>query len=525
VIVVGSGIAGLTTAIRASRTHQVTVVTKAAIGDGATTHAQGGIAAAMFSDDSPRIHAEDTLRVGGGLNARRAVDILCSDGPARLRDLMSLGVSFDRNGDEIARGLEAAHSRSRIVHAGGDRTGMAIQAVLVAALRTSGVRILEHTFVEDLIVDESRVVGAVLRHANGALESLAADSVVIATGGGGQLYPHTTNPIVSTGDGVALALRAGAVVRDLEFVQFHPTTLALPGNFLISEAVRGEGAVLLDASGHRFMTDEHPDAELAPRDILARGIARRAARDGVPVLLDATGLGPDFLRQRFPGITGTTARLGLDWTREPIPVVPAAHYWMGGIGTDEWGHTSVPGLFAVGEAACTGVHGANRLASNSLLEGLVFGWRCADALAGQWPDVREPSADAVVIETGCETGRETGRETGVATGGEASETVDRARIQRLMWSAAGLFRTESSLSEAASQLAGWRAAAPAESATTTEAVTAAETGNLLVLARAVVAAARARRESRGAHFRSDFPHTVPAFAHHIELVGKAVVPC
>lgn len=515
VLVIGSGIAGLVTAIRASTTHRVTLVTKTALGDGSTLRAQGGIAAALFADDSPSIHAEDTLRVGGGLNSRAAVDVLCREGPARVRNLIELGVTFDRDGGQLARGREAAHSRDRVAHAGGDRTGAEIQAVLVAALRASPVTILEHVFTRELIVDAHRIVGAVVQHRSGATEVLGADAVVLATGGGGQLYSHTSNPSVSTADGVALALRAGAVLRDLEFYQFHPTTLAMPGNFLISEAVRGEGATLVDVSGRRFMTDEHSDAELAPRDILARGIARRAAAQGdAPVLLDATGLGAEFLTRRFPGITAETQRLGLDWLHNPIPVTPAAHYWMGGVRTDEWGRTSMAGLFAVGEAACAGVHGANRLASNSLLEGLVFGWRCAnalddDALADLRPDDTEPSTDAMVMEP---------QSAGTAP-------VDRAQLQSLMWRSAGLFRDEQSLAGAVAQLALWRVEMPPESATSSERMEAAETQNLLDVARATVAAALARRESRGSHFRSDFPHPVPSFARHLDVAEKATAPC
>jgi L-aspartate oxidase len=509
-LVIGSGVAGLVAAVRASTTHQVTLITKTALGEGASIYAQGGVAAALFNDDSARIHADDTLRIGGGLNSRRTVDILCTEGPARVRDLIDLGVAFDRDGGELARGLEAAHSRDRIVHAGGDRTGAEIQAALVAAARKSRVQILEHVFVEELIIDGNRVVGAVLMHPNGIVESLEADAVVLATGGGGQLYPHTSNPAVSTGDGVALALRAGAALRDLEFFQFHPTTLAMPGNFLISEAVRGEGAVLVDSSGHRFMTDEHPDAELAPRDIVARGIARRAAeQSGAAVLLDATALGAAFLKRRFPGITAATAHLGLDWLSDPIPVTPAAHYWMGGVRTDEWGRTSIPGLFAVGEVACTGVHGANRLASNSLLEALVFGWRCVDALAEPWPEDAEPAPGAIAVEPQV----------------DPSEPVDRASLQSLMWRTAGLFRDEKSLTEAATQLARWYVVVPPASAASAAAIAAAETRNLLDLARVMVASARMRRESRGAHFRSDFPHADPTFARHVDLARKAVITC
>ena len=497
VIVVGSGIAGLIAAIETSRKHAVTLITKAELSESNTRYAQGGIAAALFEDDSVAEHVADTLRAGAGLSDKSVVEVLCSEGPARVRDLIRLGVAFDQHNGELARGLEAAHSRPRVLHAGGDATGFAIESALVHTIRATGnITILEHTFVKDLIVHEGRVVGVEILDADGNPRSLSADAVILASGGAGQLYLHTTNPAVATGDGIAIALRAGAELADLEFYQFHPTTLAVPGNFLISEALRGDGAVLLDAEGHRFMKAVHPGAELAPRDVVARGIAEQmAAQSGAPVFLDASALGADFLRERFPTIDAACRTYGFDWASQPVPVTPAAHYWMGGVRTDEWGRTSLPGLFAVGEVACTGVHGANRLASNSLLESLVFAWRCASLLSHDdfsgkaWPVFTD---EATVLPLQQEVGSAT--------------LVDRKALQTLMWEAVGIYREESVLQRAAKQLCLWKP----EGTTASDY----ETANLLDLGRVMVAAASMRQESRGAHWRNDFPETSPSFQHH-----------
>ena len=491
VIIVGTGIAGLVAALRAARTRSVILVTKAELGESNTRYAQGGIAAVMFADDSVQSHIDDTLLAGAGLNLREAVEILCAEGPERIRDLLALGVEFDRENGVLARGHEAAHSRARILHAGGDATGAKIESALVRAVRASTVQILEYTFVRDLLVVDGHVRGVETVDAVGNVRRLTADAVILASGGAGQLYSHTTNPAVATGDGAAAAFRAGARLADLEFYQFHPTSLAVPGNFLVSEAVRGEGATLLDATGRRFMADWHPDAELAPRDIVARSIARQmAAQGGAPVLLDATGLGAAFLAERFPGIERVCLAHGFDWSREPIPVTPAAHYWMGGIETDLWGRSSLPGLYAVGEVASTGVHGANRLASNSLLESLVFAWRSVEALDQPWPDARL-RPDTVFSEAG----------TGI------SEPFARADLRALLWNDAGLFRSAMGLESARVRLAGWRAPSGTSFA-------ALEDRNLLDLATLLVDAALARRESRGAQYRDDYPETDPLFARH-----------
>jgi L-aspartate oxidase len=504
VMVVGSGLAGLLAAVEAAEGGaEVLLVTKAGLADANTTRAQGGIAAALWPDDSIAAHVADTLAAGAGLCDRAAVEVLCAEGPNRVRELIRRGVRFDRAGGGLARGLEAAHSAPRILHAGGDATGAEIERALIAAL--NGPEIREHTALADLVVDDGRVVGVEL--GDGTIE--LGDAVVLATGGAGQLYAHTTNPAVATGDGVAAAWRAGAELADAEFYQFHPTALAAPGSFLISEAVRGEGAVLRNSRGERFMRDVHPDAELAPRDVVARGIAtemraalvgddpvgRRApdaeraalARSGA-VFLDATALGASVLARRFPTIDAATRAAGFDWARDPIPVTPAAHYWMGGIATDSTGRTSLPGLWAVGECASTGVHGANRLASNSLLEAAVFAHRAA-------ADLAEYAVDAVMSRAYPQQVR-TRR---AAAPEEPAAPFDRGALQAIMWRHAGVQRSGAGLRHAASVLATWH----------TDHL---EDRNLLDLARVVVDAALAREESRGAHYRTDFPTPSPDLA-------------
>ncbi len=498
VVVVGTGIAGLITAYRASRDHEVVLVTKAELAESNTKYAQGGIAAALFPDDSPASHVADTMRAGAGLCDPVAVEVLCTEGPQRVRELMALGVEFDRVNGELARGHEAAHSARRVIHAGGDATGLAIEVALLRAVRALAVEVHEHTFMRDLlVVDEPlgrRVVGIVAVGPDGVSRDIPADVVVLASGGAGQLYSHTTNPSVTTGDGVAAAWRAGAVLADVEFYQFHPTSLAAPGNPLVSEAVRGDGAVLLDENGRRFMFDVHPDGELAPRDVVARGIAAQMARQGGrPVMLDATALGADYLATRFPGITRVTREHGFDWATEPIPVTPAAHYWMGGIRTDIDGRTSLPGLFAVGESTCTGVHGANRLASNSLLESLVFAWRASDALATR-QEPKAPGRPATL--------------TYVDAPVDAHAVVSRGELQQLMWTHVGLERSLETLREASARLASWHVAS--------DDVESGELRNLLDLARIVVHAALVREESRGAHDRLDFPGTREEYEFSLE---------
>lgn len=517
VLVIGSGIAGLVAAIHASERHQVVVVTKDVLGQSNTRYAQGGIAGVMFDDDRVEDHIRDTLLAGAGLCDEAAVRVLCTEGPDRIRELIAFGVAFDRDGDQFAKGLEAAHSYPRVLHAGGDATGAAIETALVATLEARGVPVLEHTFLVDLELADGSVTGARLRSAERGAFTVAADHVILATGGVGQLYPFTTNPSVATGDGAAAALRAGAMLADVEFVQFHPTALTTPGSFLISEAVRGEGAVLRDASGERFMQALHPDAELAPRDVVARGIAQAmAAQGGLPVTLDATGLGAERLAERFPGIDEQIRASGVDWSRTPVEVAPAAHYWMGGIATDLDGRTSVPGLYAVGEVARTGVHGANRLASNSLLEGAVFAARAVaaiDSASVTGTPVAEPLPGATRIELAAPEAEPPVRDPGHAA-------FSRAALHTIMWRCAGLVRDEVGLAEAQDVLDAWarETAQPAVSATPEVTQGDAEDRNLLLLARAVVASARQRHESRGAHARADFPLIDPGQASSLAVV-------
>ncbi|WP_426320266.1 L-aspartate oxidase [Microbacterium sp. E-13] len=532
-IVVGSGIAGLLTALHAAEHGcRVTLVTKDVLEHANTRYAQGGIAGVMFSDDRADDHLHDTLVAGAGLSDPAAVRVLVDEGPARIRELIELGVGFDRDeAGGFVKGLEAAHSYPRILHAGGDATGTAIEKALVARLRGSDVTVIEHAFLIDLVRSSApdpsngrgRVTGIELLvgetdAAPGRRLMLEADAVVLATGGAGELYAHSTNPEVATGDGIAAAIRAGAAVADLEFFQFHPTVLegradatglAAGGSFLVSEAVRGEGATLIDERGRRFAFDAHPDGELAPRDVVARAIARQMeAQDGRPVLLDATRIHSAdpaeraaFLARRFPTIDRAVRERGLDWARQPIPVTPAAHYLMGGVATDLFGRTTLPGLYAVGEVARTGVHGANRLASNSLLEGAVFGARAGDAIAadaasGSWPHIPvHPSpayANSAVSRTHV-TNEPEGH-----GGSTPAPAFTRDALQQLLWEDAGLVRDEAGLAHAASVIAVWRAQ---QRMPVTEHDL--EDENLLLVAERLVAAARARTDSVGAHFRSD----------------------
>ncbi|GAB3602303.1 L-aspartate oxidase [Microbacterium aureliae] len=524
-VVVGSGIAGLTVALHARRRGcRVTLVTKDVLEHANTRYAQGGIAGVMFDDDSAAAHVHDTLVAGAGLADPAAVQVLVDEGPARIRELIDAGVAFDTAADgSFVKGLEAAHSYPRILHAGGDATGTAIERALVARLRASGAEVVEHAFLLDVVLEDGRAAGVDLlvgedASTPGRRTRVSADAVVLASGGAGELYAFSTNPEVATGDGIAAALRAGAPVADLEFFQFHPTIVAIGEPFLISEAVRGEGAVLRDEHGHRFALDDHPDGELAPRDVVARSIARAMARQGGrPVVLDATALHSDdpaerarFLAARFPTIEAALRDRGVDWARHPVPVTPAAHYLMGGVVTDLVGRTGIPGLYAVGEVACTGVHGANRLASNSLLEGAVFGARAGDAIAadhasGRWPDavLRRGATPPVVVAHGL--------------GGEASATpFSRGALQHLMWTHAGLVRDEAGLARAATQLTAWLAE-PRRPVTEADH----EDQNLLLVAAHLVAAARARPRSAGAHHRSDAADAASGIAHPVIEKGAA----
>jgi L-aspartate oxidase len=522
VVVVGSGIAGLTAALHARQAGcDVTVVTKDVLDHTNTRYAQGGIAGVVFADDSVDDHIHDTLVAGAGLADAEAVEVLVTEGAQRIQDLIDAGVEFDRDADgALVRGLEAAHSFPRILHAGGDATGRAIQRALVERVQSEPIRIREHAFLLDLVVDGGRVRGVEIlltseATAHGERRRIPADAVVLATGGAGQLFSHTTNPTVATADGLAAAIRAGADVADLEFVQFHPTVMprveadsgSSQSAFLISEAVRGEGAVLRDDHGRRFMTRVHPDAELAPRDVVARAIAAQMAEQGGrPVMLDATGLPRGrgergeqtgaFLARRFPTIDQAVRARGLDWSREPVPVTPAAHYLMGGVTTDLHGRTSLAGLYAVGEVARTGVHGANRLASNSLLEGAVFGARAGDAVARDAASLR--AGDGWLGPRVSTRGAQV-RSTPESRRGAAPTPFHRTALQELMWTHAGVVRTGEGLRRAAARLSLW-ASRPNDDIDT---IRAAEDANLLLVAGELVRAAIARRRSVGAHYRSD----------------------
>ncbi|GAA4077568.1 L-aspartate oxidase [Actinomadura miaoliensis] len=496
VVVIGSGIAGLVTALRCRPHGRVLLVTKALLDAGSTRWAQGGIAAALAADDEPGEHLADTLTAGVGLCDEAAVRVLVTEGPEAVRRLIDLGAEFDRAADgSIALTREGGHRRRRIAHAGGDATGAEISRALRAALKDADIEVVEHALVLDLLKDAAGRAAGVTLHVMGEGEpggvgAVRARAVVLATGGLGQVFSATTNPDVSTGDGVALALRAGAEVTDLEFVQFHPTVLWLGDDArgqqpLVSEAVRGEGAHLVDASGTRFMLGRHELAELAPRDVVAKGIMIRMRETGAShMLLDGRHLGARTWERRFPTILAACRDHGIDPVIDPIPVVPAAHYASGGVRTDLFGRTSVPGLYACGEVACTGVHGANRLASNSLLEGLVFAERIAAALPA-------------------DLGEATG-EPEPPRGAQGLVHPDaRGEIQRIMTAYAGVLRDADGLATAARELD--RLAATTSSGAAEPGVAAWEATNLLTVASAIVAAAGLRDETRGSHWREDRP--------------------
>ncbi|MEX0784624.1 MAG: L-aspartate oxidase [Dehalococcoidia bacterium] len=487
-IVIGSGISGLFVALEARHLGPILVLTKGSIDDCNTRWAQGGIAAALGPLDSPEQHLADTITAGAGLVDLEAARILCYEAPARIRDLIRYGVAFDSLGGEVALGREAAHSHSRILHAGGDRTGAAIENALGAAALDPTITILDFTLATAIVKDErGRVTGVeAIDLGSGRTERYQAPAVIIATGGAGQLFSHTTNPEIATGDGIALGFAAGAEVADLEFYQFHPTALRVPGApaFLISEAVRGEGAVLRNDAGEAFMARYHGLKELAPRDIVARALVAEMRDTGADhVLLDCTGLKSIDLAARFPGIFAFCKSVGIDMREQPIPVAPAAHYLMGGVRTDVNGRTTVPGLYACGEVACTGVHGANRLASNSLMETVVFGKRVVEALAAedQSPAAAAEDTSRVTLPPG--------------------RTGTKAELQRLMWQCAGIEREVRGLEGALTRLTE----AGGEESITPRSREAWERAQMHVVSRLMLEAALRRTESRGAHYRGDYP--------------------
>lgn len=507
-IIIGSGIAGLNTALLAAEHGSVLVITKERIDDCNSRYAQGGIAAAIGPGDSATLHQRDTLEAGAGLCDPDAVAVLTGQGPGSIAGLIEWGVPFDTMHGQVALGREGAHSMPRILHAGGDATGQHIENTLAERVRSSpNITVLEYTHAVSICVEDGAAAGVEVMGADGSRRrTFESRIVVVASGGAGQLYRYTTNPQVATGDGVALAFLAGADVMDMEFYQFHPTALWLDGapTFLLSEAMRGEGAILRNAAGNPFMADYHPMADLAPRDVVSRAIAAEMERaDGQPALLDITHLPAAGVASRFPTIYAECRKYGLDITREAIPVAPAAHYMMGGVRIDTWGRTNIVGLYACGEVACAAVHGANRLASNSLLDTVVFSRRLVDATLGNAPEyaaddgdnVRIPLADRAMV---CATVPERGRE----------------NLQDLMWRNAGITRNGTRLLLTARILNLWQRTMPMP-----ETAADYELRNMLMSSRLIVEGALQRRESRGAHHREDFPDPSDEWQRHV-VVGR-----
>jgi L-aspartate oxidase len=539
-IVIGSGIAGLRAAIALAPVGRVLILTKAEPTESNTGYAQGGIAVALGDDDSPALHAADTVKARDALCDEEAVRVLVEQGPPYVTELVEWGTRFDRDAEgRLSRGREAAHSVRRVLHAG-DTTGREIARVLwrrVSALPS--VETANHALVTELLVEDGRVAGVRFFDQLGFPRDARARATLLATGGAGHVFKETTNPPVATGDGVALAFHAGACVADLEFVQFHPTALNVRGapRFLISEALRGDGARLLNARGDAFMGGYHPDGDLAPRDVVARSIVREMERTAGPVFLSLSHLDPAYVVHRFPTIADMCRQINLDLARDPIPVGPAAHYIMGGVGTDYWGRTSIPGLFAAGEVACTGVHGANRLASNSLLEGLVFGARAATAMqqggGGQWSvtgDQWMPAPPITDHRSRPTDHRSPNTDRRSPTDHRRSSTDHRSlttsEVRDLMWKSVGLFRTGEGLRDAGAKLeAAYLAHRRALDDARADDADAWKQFNLVTVARLIARAALRRQESRGAHYRQDFPerddvHWKIHLVDHIDAYGE-----
>lgn len=492
-LVIGSGIAGLRAALSLAEAGEVVILTKADPGESNTGYAQGGIAAALAPDDSPELHARDTIGAGDGLCVPEAVEVLVREGPGYVRELIEWGAAFDRDAEgRPSLGREAAHSVRRVLHAR-DATGREIARLLWS--RVTGhprIRVVEDAAATDLMLREGLCTGAAFVTAAGAQGTVAAASTLLATGGAGQVFRETTNPAIATGDGIAMAARAGARVIDLEFVQFHPTVLNVEEapRFLLSEALRGEGARLVNDAGEPFMQRYEAAGDLASRDLVARAIVREAERTGAPVYLTMAHLDPEFVRRRFPTIAQACAHAGLDLARDAIPVSPAAHYLMGGVETDLDGRTSIAGLFAAGEVACTGVHGANRLASNSLLEGLVFGARAALSMQAAVRPAALGQGD--VLEA---TLRPT----------KAGQVPAAYEVRDLMWRSVGLLRTRHALEAAVAALEAWAGAAAAVPAARGCDPELRRVASIVTVGWLVARAALRRQESRGGHFRTDFP--------------------
>jgi L-aspartate oxidase len=509
-LVIGAGIAGLRAAIELAPAGRVLVLAKSELTESATQYAQGGIAVALSDEDEISLHLHDTLAAGNGLCNEAAAQVLVEEGPERIQELIEWGTEFDRSGTKLTFTREGAHSRSRVLHAHGDSTGREIGRALYAKAQSlKSISFSEFEFTSDLWVENGRACGAWLMTPAGERHAITATAVLLATGGLGQVYRETTNPGVATGDGVAMAYRCGAEISDMEFVQFHPTALYVKGapRFLLSEALRGEGAYLRNMELHRFMHKYHEAGELAPRDVVSRAIVHELELSRAPdpvVYLDLTHLDSDHVRKRFPRIYDTCLRYNLDIGVDLLPVRPAAHYAMGGVRSDLEGRTSVTGLYAAGEVACTGVHGANRLASNSLLEGIVFGARAAQAMRNQ------PRADAVRDRSNSQS----------AAVPQASKGVDReiARIRELMWNNVGVVRSGDSLRHAIADLEKMTSELPPANSRRL-----CEAHNLRDVALLIARSALAREESRGAHYRTDFPaHNDAKFKTHSVVKGPAV---
>jgi L-aspartate oxidase len=503
-VIVGSGIAGLYASLQAHEHGlRILIVTKGTVDEANTRYAQGGIAAAVGPDDSPQSHWRDTMEAGAGLVDAQAAHVLTDEAPDRIADLVRYGVRFDAADGEVSLGREAAHSASRILHAGGDATGYEIEMSLADLAQREGVTVIEYALADRIVLTDGAVSGLdVFQWRKARRIHYDAPAVVLATGGVGQMYRTTTNPDVATGDGIALAYRCGAEVEDLEFTQFHPTALRLMGvpTFLISEAVRGEGALLYNTRGERFMPKYHPLAELAPRDVVSRAAHREMAETGSDhVLLDITNRDESWLAARFPQIYRTCLEHGIDISRDRIPVSPAAHYTMGGVRTNTWGETTVPGLYAIGEVACTGVHGANRLASNSLLETMIFGQRAVQRLL-------EAPGGAIPLS-------EDARRLPPAHDGVPPPTAD--DVRNLMWDDVGIERDGIRLQHAIEQLSRWEASFEVSIHGEPSTRAQHELRSLLTCARLAADAALLREESRGAHYRTDFPDTREEWRHHL----------
>ncbi len=518
--VVGCGVAGLRAAIELSGAGNVLVLAKSDLSDSATNWAQGGIAAALSDDDEVSLHEQDTIQAGDGLCRPDAVKTLVEEGPGYIQQLIDWGTQFDRAGTKLAFTREAAHSRSRILHAQGDSTGREIGRALLARAQTlKTIHIRPFAFTTELLRERGRIAGLrFLDETTGEIHDVHARAVLLATGGLGQVYSETTNPDVATGDGMAIAYYAGAILSDLEFVQFHPTALAIKGapRFLLSEALRGEGGILRNVDLERFMKRYHEAQELAPRDVVARAIVSEMQRTHSDyVYLDMTAKKEEYLKKRFPRIYATCQQYGLELASDMAPVRPAAHYAMGGVKTDLWGRTSLPGLYAAGESATTGVHGANRLASNSLLEGLVFGARAGAAMIKEFPAARKKAAAAGNPGKSSNNPGESNTGSPADAPSQAGPNSPLQQIRKLMWESVGIMRSGKNLSHALEKLQAL--ALPVfEKPSRADA----ELRNLLTLAQLIARSALAREESRGSHYRSDF-----AFRNDDDFRRHSVIAC